>query len=352
MMKIIAAVTCTLLLALPSLSAPPDSSPPEETAVPKDRPVIDRALSWLAERQQENGSWICKIGYKLTEQYEGEEGEHVGVTALAGMAYLGAGHTPGRGKHGRTVERALQFVLDSIREEDGYISRHGSRMYSHAFATMFLAEIQGMSRRDDVSNGLRRAVDLLVTSQSPNGGWRYSPTPIDTDLSVTVSSLQALRAARNTGISVPVRTIEKAVEYVRSCHSPIGFRYQSPVGSFSRSDTRITYPLTACGIVSLHSAGIYKDRQVREGIRVLQRRWSEITWGKYHYFYGHYYASQAMYTAGGDDWSRYFTRVRAEILRHRNENGYWVDDVGDTYATAMACIILQIPCELLPIFQK
>ena len=33
-------------------------------------------------------------------------------------------------------------------------------------------------------------------------------------------------------------------------------------------------------------------------------------------------------------------------------DGHWEDGVGRTYATAMALIVLQMPCEQLPIFQK
>jgi hypothetical protein len=34
------------------------------------------------------------------------------------------------------------------------------------------------------------------------------------------------------------------------------------------------------------------------------------------------------------------------------DDGHWEDGVGRTYATAMALIVLQMPCEQLPIFQK
>jgi hypothetical protein len=77
-----------------------------------------------------------------------------------------------------------------------------------------------------------------------------------------------------------------------------------------------------------------------------------LVYPKLHYFYGHYYASQAMYLAGGDHWANYYPPVRDEILRNQLSDGSWKDDVGATYATAMACVVLQMPCEYLPIFQK
>jgi hypothetical protein len=318
--------------------------------------AISQGLDWLAARQNSNGSWNCKIGYKLFEDYHGEDGQDVGVTALCGMAYLGAGNIPNRGKHGRVVAKALDYVLSCVREEDGYITSNGSRMYSHAFATMFLAEACGTTPRSDLRIKLKRAVNLIVGAQNREGGWRYQPIPVDADLSVTVSTLQALRAARNTGIAVPGDTIERATAYVKRCAKSSGFAYQAAT-DYSMNDTRISYPLSAAGVVALYSAGEYDSREIRSGLGYLGRSANRLRSGRYHYFYGHYYASQAMYLSelkhqGG--FREYYARVRDEILEEhkRAGDGGWTDDVGRTYATAMAIIVLQMPCELLPLFQK
>jgi hypothetical protein len=70
------------------------------------------------------------------------------------------------------------------------------------------------------------------------------------------------------------------------------------------------------------------------------------------YFYGHYYAAQAMWTAGGTYWSEWFPAIRDELLNRQNADGSWDDAIDTHYATAMACIILQIPNNYLPILQK
>ncbi len=311
----------------------------------------DKGLAWLASQQQLNGAWRCKIAYKLYETYEGEDGDDVGVTAIACMAFVGAGNAPGRGKYGRVVQRGLDFILSCVREEDGYVTANGTRMYSHAFATMFLAEIYGMSKRKDVKEKLRRAVDLIVSAQNKEGGWRYQPIPVDADLSVTVSTVQALRAARNVGLVIPMDTIEKALKYVKGCARRNGFQYQLTT-DYSFNDPRISYALTACGVVALMSAGVYDSREVRDGLRSLESMRTSLRWGKYHYFYGHYYGAQAMYLAGPHYWETYYPLVRREIINGQRADGAWQDDVGMTYATAMAIVVLQMPCEVLPIFQK
>lgn len=316
------------------------------------RTACDRGLAWLVTQQQPNGAWKCKIAYKLYETYEGQDGDDVGVTAIALMAFVGAGNTPGRGKYGHVVSRGLDFVLSCVREEDGYITANGTRMYSHAFATMFLAEIYGMTRRRDVKEKLRRAVDLIVSAQNKEGGWRYQPIPVDADLSVTVSTLQALRAARNVGMVVPLDTVERAMRYVKGCATRYGFTYQLST-DYPANDTRISYALTACGLVALMSGGIYDSRETRDALRFLEENRRTLRWGKYHYFYGHYYGAQAMYLAGPHYWENYYPRIKEEIIQgQRKSDGAWQDDVGMTYATAMAIVVLQMPCEWLPLFQK
>ncbi|MDQ7780998.1 MAG: terpene cyclase/mutase family protein, partial [Planctomycetota bacterium] len=260
---------------------------------PDSRRAVQRGLEWLAANQNANGSWTCRVGYKLNETYNGSDDEHVCATALACMAFLAAGNTPERGKYARNVARGLDYVLSCADTRTGYISSRGTRMYEHAFATLFLAEVYGMTQREDIREKLKAAAYLIVRSQNKEGGWRYQPTPIDADLSVTVSTLQALRAARNVGISVPKSTIDAAVRYVKACsgNSDGSFSYQL----MSDGMTRTSFALTAAGVVALYSAGEYDSREVKGGLQYLRRRAGDYrNQNDYHFFYGHYYAVQAM----------------------------------------------------------
>lgn len=354
-MKATLALSALVLAAALAVPVPirADDRIPEDVFTPEVHRSVERGLEWLASRQNEDGSWSCIVGFKLNEQYEHEKdarkSAHVCVTALAGMAFLAHGDVPGQGKYGQVVERALDYVMSCVRDSDGYVTQNGTRMYEHAFCTMFLAEVYGMSHRQLVGEKLRGAVRCILNAQNREGGWRYQPTPVDADISVTVSTLQALRAARNVGVAVPKSAIDQAVKYIKGCatNGDGSFNYQ-----INRGMTRSTYPLTACGVVALHSTGEYLDRTVEQGIRWLQRNRGSLPYGQYHFMYGHYYAVQAFYVAGGKAFTDYYTDISRQLIREQRPDGSWFDDVGETYATAMACVIMQVPCNYLPIFQK
>ena len=278
--------------------------------------AVERGLQWLAENQNPNGSWDGKIGYKLNSDYrETGDGSHVGVTALACMAFLAGGHLPARGTYGDVVNKGLDFVLNAA-DEDGYVTYNGTRMYSHAFATLFLAEIYGMTHHQEVRRKLQKAVDFIVTTQNNEGGWRYVPFAPESDMSIVVCQVLALRAARNIGIRVPKATIDRAAQYVvdsaitensrRSSFSST--MYPDEIGSFHYQrgrGSRSSFPLTAAGVTALHGVGIYSDDAIRRGLDYLRKnlipfnnQYGKHDQGHYFFWYGHYYGVQAMYTAG------------------------------------------------------
>lgn len=332
--------------------------------------AAERGLAYLARTQAEDGAWRGDVGYKLEEGYRvwNTNAEHVGVTALAGMAFLAGGHVPGRGPYADVVEKAVDFILRQVRK-DGYITGHETRMYSHAFATLFLAEVYGMTERRDVRPALQRAVDLIVASQNEQGGWRYQPHVADADMSVAACQVMALRAARNVGIRVPVSTIDRAVQYVRDSavretDPPWSFQWNARPGAFRYQPTynsRASFALTAAGITILHGAGVYADEDIEKGMQHLEeglarfsRNWGEQASGHYYFYYGHYYAVQAFHMVGGTRYRNYLDVVVRSLLKMQKADGSFPNRTGPgpSYGTATACLILQIPKEYLPIFQR
>ena len=333
-----------VLLLLAPLSDGACAVDPEKTAkdllTPDAKQAADKALRFLAQSQSGDGSF-GRIG----------QGQNVGVCGLAGLAFMSSGSTPGRGPYGVNVNKCVDYVL-SHAHENGFVNfrdanSHGP-MYGHGFATLFLAEVYGMSPRKDLRDKLSKAVQLIIDTQNEQGGWRYQPQKRDADISVTICQVMALRAAKNSGIFVPNETIEKCIGYVKRSQNPDGGFMYIPDGGpsgFSRS---------AAGVVALYSAGIYDGDEIDRGLAYLmshlpsrQHRVQEA-----HYFYGHYYAVQAMWHAGDDHWAKWYPAIRDQLIARQSDNGSWINSICPAYGTAMSAIILQLPNNCLPIMQR
>jgi len=323
----------------------PAADDPEQTAVRLMTPAVDlaveRGLDFLASRQHNDGSFGAG-------SYRG----NVAVCALAGMAFMAGGSTPGRGPYGDRVDRCVDYLLANT-QGSGFINHppsasHGP-MYGHGFAALFLAECYGASRRPELREALRKAVLLIVNTQNDEGGWRYRPQRLDADISVTICQVMALRAARNAGLHVPRETIDRCIDYVKKSQNPDGgFMYMLSQGGES------DFPRSAAGVVALYSAGVYEGPEIGGGIQYLLNFTPErgVVRRETYYFYGHYYAVQAMWHRGGEAWARWYPAVRDEMLARQSPDGSWRSPISNDYATAMCCIVLQVPNNFLPIFQR
>jgi hypothetical protein len=329
----------------PTPSAPPllDDEPdrPRFTEItPAAKDAIERGLAYLAKQQRLDGSW-----------YDYRYNQAMAVNSFALLALMAGGNTPGRGKYGREVARSLQYHLKT-QQPSGLIEQGVPHyaMYSHGMSTLALAEVYGLTKNDQVRTALKKAVELILRCQNSQGGWRYQPRVYDADISVTVMQVMALRAARNAGIHVPKDTIDLAVSYVKGCKAPgagggFSYQYKSGPPGFAR---------TAAAVSTLLMAGNYKADEIADGLAYLKKERRNP--GAY-YWYGHYYAAQAMYQAGGPWWDEWFPYIRDDLVAQQTPQGYWRQGGpgapnNNVFETSIALIILQIPCRYLPIFAR
>jgi len=322
------------LLALLLVAARAHAEPLVNTPA---REAIDRGLAFLAKRQKPDGS-------------VGGSSHVAAISSIAGLAFLSAGSTPAEGKYADNLKRLTNFVVSCSDPKTGYLAGHRGNMYGHGFATVFLAEVYGTTDDERVRTTLTQAVRLIENTQKPQGGWRYNPVPLDADLSVTICCLMGLRAARNAGIKVSKKTIVAAINYVKGCqNSDGGFSYMyhgRPLNHGGGSG----FARTAAGLCSLFFCGIYEGKEVTHGLKYLRRFYRNPRGG--HFEYAQYYASQAFHQAGGDDWRNYYTFMRDYLVKRQRADGSWSGAVSQEYCTAMALIVLQMPNELVPIFQR
>lgn len=333
--------------------------------------AAERGLAWLKDRQLTSGAWVGFVGHKQGDSYvvlnqsilpegqrQGGEG-HLGVTAICGMAFLAGGNLPDRGRYQSAVRLAEDFVITHS-QKSGLLSSAGTRMYSHAFGTLFLAEVYGMAANERTKVSLEKAVNLIVDSQNQDGGWRYNAFDRATDLSVTVCQLQALRASRNIGIRVPVASIERSMKYVGQSRVSQGFaqglyyyKIRGP-GAYNKSRE---YSINAAAMTALASAGVHDDNLCDPVLTFLEQEYESVRdyyQPHYFYWYGNYYAAQAFYQFGGPRLRAFYARLAKDLLASQLSDGRWrlLTGPGDEFSTAIACILLQMPRQYLPIFQR
>lgn len=308
---------------------------------PTAQRTIDRGLDYLATHQHEDGSFGS-----------GQLRGNTAVTALTGMAFLAQGSTPGRGKYGKQLNRIIDYLLKHSEQDGLIINREATTrgsMYEQGFAVLFLSECHGMTKHPKLRKKLAQAVKLIIDTQNKEGGWRYYPIRDGADISVTTCQVMALRAAKNAGIHVPSATIDGAVRYLRDCRNPDGgFKYIADVEAPSM------FPRSAAAVAALQSAGIYKGKELQKSLDYLMEylpRGGKKKDATY-FYYGQYYAASAFWIAGKSRWSRWYPAARDELLSRQSEDGSWTSPYSPAYATAMSCIVLQMPKHYLPIFER
>ncbi len=328
--------------------------------------AVRRGVDYLLSKQRDSGA-IADRQYDTT------------MSSLCVMALSSIGHVPSPAdsasadKAAVACGRALTFVLgDDRTDKSGYFgNRDGSRMYGHGVTTLMLTEMLGMGV-DEYQNKLihsrcQAAIDVILSAQNQSkaaqyaGGWRYTPNSNDSDLSVSVWQLLALRSAKNDGLSVPDSAIARAVAYLkRSYTSRLGSRgkpLQTSAGfSYLPNNSNPSFAMTAAGLLAMQVAGEYESPLVEGAASWLSDH--PPKWKDRFFFYGVYYYAQGMHQRGGDQDAQAQDIVARLLIEHQLPDGSWAAPGGEelgagkVYATCMAILSLSVKYHYLPIYQR
>jgi hypothetical protein len=332
------------------------------------RASIKKGLEWMANNQSKDGHWEAPGA-----QYP------VSMTALGAMSLLMEGSTIREGKYKDNIRRAADWLMMHS-QANGMIGNPnipgeaGRYMYGHGFAMLFLSSVVGEEedgdRRRRLVDILERAAKFSHHAQTSRGGWGYISAREGGNFdegSVTVTQVQALRAARNAGIIVPQEAIKMARKYLHdSTSADGGVIYSLANGAMGAGSPALTSAGIACGF----SVGDYNSELIKKWFKFCQSRVPGvgINRGGFHDEYTHYYFAQAVYMLGDDGWARLFpgtaenqqlrwSTYRKEtfdnLVRSQAADGSWSGGfVGPIYRTAVHLTIMQLDNAALPIYQR
>ncbi|GEM_PF-2231488 len=179
---------------------------------------VDFALLWLARHQCPDGSWKAAAFH---DQCTGSKCAHpgysdydTGVTGLALLAFLGAGHTHlspvevtdkvnGKTiKLGEVVKKAIRWLVNN-QDADGCIGAKDSKMmYNQSICALALSEAYGLTESQILKEPAQKAIDHLQQAKNPNAAWGYLPRGGEDNSSVTVWCVLALKTAELAGLNV------------------------------------------------------------------------------------------------------------------------------------------------------
>ncbi|MFN6111459.1 MAG: hypothetical protein ACK493_13905 [Planctomycetota bacterium] len=326
--------------------------------------AVELALAWLASQQQPDGRWDPRKtggGVERLELGQDRRGAGLradnGITGLALLAFLGAGHTPQAGQYRETVARGLEY-LAATQSRDGFLggpALNFERTYCHGMALLALGEALAMTGDDGLRSVVQRGVAYTINTQSrQDGGWRYQPGESG-DMSQFGWQVLALRSAQLGGVTTPASTRDGMLRFLEGatrgpfrglgCYRP--GEGQSPT-------------MTAEALLCRQLLEPRVDPRTADEASsyLLQTLPTLNSVNEYYWYYG----TLALYHTGGRAWELWNQRLTEVLLRRQVQagadagawpaDGMWAGYGGKVFSTAMSTLCLEVYYRYQPIYEQ
>jgi len=296
------------------------------------------------ERIYEHGLQFLVAAQSDEGVFPGNYGNEPATPALAMLAMFAHGDDPNYGPYAKPIKRCLDYLLKNADAKTGYI---GQSMYNHGFATLALAEAYGAVQDERIGPVLKRAVELILTSQAKNRfkAWRYSPDSQDADSTVSGACFVALVAARNAGLRVPDAAIDGALKFYSDCQNvgsgAIGYTPGSGANGMAT---------TAIG-VAVYAYARKKDHPTFLKSFATMKKTGEDA-GSGYPFYTEYYASQALFQGDVNEWQQWNEKRVKQLAETQNDDGSWDGQLGPSLSTAFGLLSVALSYRYLPIYER
>ncbi len=353
-------------------------------AEPTTEAAIQLGLEFLARYQTPDGSWSLSAFDPDHPQHASQLNSDTAATALAVLAFQGAGYNHREYKYAPVVNQGVQWLVENQQENGSLYLRsdkksdEACRLYSHGIAALALTEAYGMTQDIQIKSAAQKAVDYIVATQNPRkGGWRYfdDPNLQSTDTSVTGWMMMALQSGRLAGLEVDEKVfagIDQWLDVAADPNEPSQYRY-NPYAVDSDGISRLqgrqpTPSMTSVGLLMRIYSGLDRDDPaLLDGATflVLNHLPSDASPQQRDTYYW-YYATQVLKHIDGPLWEKWDQQLRPLLIRSQSKTGdlagswhpynpipdRWGAFGGRLYVTTMNLLSLEVRHRMLPLYQK
>ena len=281
--------------------------------------AVMKALRWLKATQAPDGSWGTKPEFGLKKGMDKAAG-----AGFAILTYLAHGETPASKEFGPTVQKALDYLINSVyvvKDKNGKLAKDpngntpyirmsgaGGNEYGFLIGTYALCEAYGMTKNPNAREAAEKTLGRIISGQTATGGWNYNMARVTKDGPDDISfggwAMQAIKAGKMAGIHLPgmEECIKKAVNCLkkRNYSEKAGFVYRATTNHKGG-----TGGLAGVGCLAMQLLGYAKEKEVANALNVM-RDWQPSLDKVYSYAPGKpenaqyycYYAAQCKYQAG------------------------------------------------------
>ncbi|MBB3210442.1 hypothetical protein FHS27_006289 [Rhodopirellula rubra] len=318
--------------------------------------AVALGLEWLRRNQLKDGSWSLSGPYAHGARNENQ----VSATAMAMLAFMGAGSTHRGGQYRKVLWKAVRWLVKQQDRQGFMAARSGDheKMYSQAQAMIALCELYAMTGDSWIRPYAQSACDFACAAQSPEGGWRYRPR-FDSDTSVTGWFLVGLKSGEAAGLDVDRYVFPRVDGYLNSVQEKGASDYYT-VGYSYRIGEAASPSMTAEALLCRQYLGWHRNMPgMRNGLASLKQNHPINPRERDVYYW--YYATQALHHFGGPLWTQWNDTLKVELPASQDlvgvERGSWAPHgdawgiyAGRLYTTCFSLYCLEVYYRHMPIY--
>lgn len=313
--------------------------------------AVSLGLGWLKRQQQRNGNWSLRGPYADGARSE----NNVSATAMAMLAFMGAGSTHRGGTYKKELLRAVRWLVKQQDRSGSMVAQapDHEKMYAQAQAMIALCELYAMTGDSWIRPFAQASCDFAVQAQSLQGGWRYRPRS-DSDTSVTGWFVMGLKSGEAAGLEVDPYVWPKVERYLDSVSTDYS-------GGYSYMVRDAPSPaMTAEGLLCRQYMGWHRNMPgMARGLGGLAAN-HPISFREPNVYYW-YYATQSLHHYGGPLWKRWNDQLKVKLPARQvvrgaergswsPQNDAWGRHAGRLYTTCFSIYCLEVYYRHMPLY--